>query len=139
MVSVKEADLKNEIISILCKHAEVIFGRYIHLERSVSSDTTADELREINRNLDKDGRMLRSLYESLIGELITRDEFAAMKAEYQAKIETLSRQADEIRNRRYQAKSRTANYSRKADAVSEVLCEDHLTANHIDMLIREIQ
>jgi len=138
VVSVKEVDLKIKIMTILHKQSEAIFGRYISLERNLPGNNDA-ELREVNQGLDKDGRMLRSLYESLVNDLITQAEFVQMKADYEAKIEMLSKKADEIRNRRYEAQARVSEYHDVADAASATLANDKLTATLMDRLIQEIR
>ena len=63
IVAVREADLKTHILTVLHKQAEAILGRYITIEKTAAApDNSAAELREINQRMDKDGRMLRSLY-----------------------------------------------------------------------------
>jgi DNA invertase Pin-like site-specific DNA recombinase len=64
VVSVKEADLKSEILAILHKQAETLLGRYISIEKAENPAkiNAKAELKEINAVLDKDGRMLKSLY-----------------------------------------------------------------------------
>ena len=80
MVSVREADLKRDILTILHKQAEAILGRYISLEKAAAApDNSAVELREVNQHIDKNGRMLRSLYENMVEGLLTGDEYAQMK------------------------------------------------------------
>jgi hypothetical protein len=140
VVSVKETDLKTEIVAILHKHAEIILGKFISLERETNrGDSTADsELREINSKLDKDGRMLRSLYESMVSEVITRDEFIQMKADYESKIADLSRRADEIRNIRRETENKKDAYIELAAAVSAVLANDRLTEEIIDKLVEKV-
>ena len=104
-----------------------------------SSDDFATELREINLGLDKDGRMLRSLYESMVSGLITGDEFTAMKAGYEAKIAKLSQKANEIRQRKYEAHAKAAEYRDLSEAVSTATNDDTLTGEIVGRLIREIQ
>jgi len=140
VVSVKEADLKTEIIAILHKHAELIFGKFISFERETNDIDTADdsELREINSKLDKDGRMLRSLYESMVSGVITRDEFIQMKADYETKIADLSRRADEIRNAKRKMESKKEECIELAEAVSSVIANDRLTEEIIDKLVEKV-
>jgi hypothetical protein len=139
VVSVKEAELKTEILSLLHKHAEVVLGRYISAKRQTEdSGDGGAELWEINQGLDKDGRMLKSLYESMVSGLITGDEFMKMKADYEAGIEALSRKADELRNRRSKIRSDAAEYTDLADAVSAAVSNDALTADIIGRLIEGI-
>ena len=138
VVSVKEIELKAEIITILHKQSETILGRYLSLERTPHGTDDA-ELREINQGLDRDGRILRSLYENMVSDLITQAEFVQMKADYEAKVETLSSRADDIRNRRYEAKARLLEYHNIADATSVTLSDEKLTAKLMDRLVQEIR
>jgi len=140
VVSVKEADLKTEIIAIIQKHAEIIIGKYINIENETNcGDIYNDiELREINAKLDKDGRMLKSLYESMVGGVITRNEFIQMKTDYEAKIADLSNRADEIRNARRETENRKKEYGDFAEAVSAVLANEKMTEEIIDKLVEKI-
>jgi hypothetical protein len=138
-VSVKETELKTYILTILHKQAEAILGKYISIEQeAAATDNSTAELREINQGLDKDGRMLKSLYENMVNGLITKDEFVQMKAVYEAKIEALSKQADEIRNRKYETKALASEYRDIVDAVSAAINNDSLTAEIIERLVQEI-
>jgi len=140
IIAVREADLKRDILTILHTQAEAILGRYISFEQAAAApDNSAAELREINQKLDKDGRMLRSLYESMVSGLISKDEFVEMKARYEDNIAALSRQADEIRGRKYAVKARVNEYRDLADAVTAAVHDDKLTIEIIDRLIQEIR
>ena len=140
VVSVKESDLKTEIIAVIQKHAEIILGRFIRLENETNyGEITADtELREINTKLDKDGCMLKSLYENMVGGVITRDEFIQMKADYEAKIADLSSRAKEIRNARREAEQKSKEYTDFTEAVSAVTANDSLTEEIIDKLVEKV-
>ena len=138
VVSVKEVDLKIQMITLLHQYSKALFGRYISLERTPPASDDA-ELYTINQGLDKDGRTLRSLYENMVNELITPTEFVQMKADYEVKIEALSKKADEIRNRRYEAKAQTSKYHDLAEAASAILSNDKMTALLMDRLVEEIR
>jgi len=140
VVSVKETDLIAEIMAMLHKQAEAILGKCISLEKAAAlPDNCAAELREINAGLDKDGRVLQSLYESMVSGLISKSEFLQMKADYESKIAALSARADEIRNRQYELKTHAVEYRDLADAISAAVCNEKLTAEIIDKLIQEIR
>ena len=141
-VSIKEAALKTEMIEILNKYSEVVRGKSISIEKTVSQDGLADstkELREINLNLDKAERMLKSLYENLVSGLITQDEYTQMRARYLAKIERYSGQSNEIRKRRHDAKAKANEYSAFSQAAAEVISSSDLTAELLDKLVEKIQ
>lgn len=140
-VSVKESDLKTEILTLLHRHAEAILGRYITFEKSVvnpSENSLEAELREINNKLSQDGRMRQSLYENMVSGLITREEFVDMKSDYETKIAVLSRRADEIRDILREMKEQVSEYHDLADAVSAAICDDTLTAEIINRLVDRI-
>lgn len=139
-VSVKEAELKSEVFALLRKHVEAILGGYIQMKRMAPVKTAAadTELDDINRQLSASGHFLKSLYENMLGDLITADEFAAMKADYEAKIVALSKRADEIRTQRREGKSNREAYTEFADAASEAIAGNELTADVIDRLVERI-
>jgi DNA invertase Pin-like site-specific DNA recombinase len=140
IVSVKEFDLKCEIIATLNKYAEVIAGRSLSMNAgTLDSANSESELREINQSLDKDGRVLKSLYENMIIGLITQVEFVKMKKDYEAKIESLCNRADEIRNSRSKAKAHANEFNDFADTVTAVISNEGLSADIIDKLIHEIR
>jgi hypothetical protein len=140
VVSVKEHELKTQILTVLYKQAEAILGRYIISERKFkTSDDVDSDLREINKGLDKDGRMLRSLYENLVSGLITQREFVEMKVDYESKIAALSKQADEIRNRESEAKAKAAECRDVAEAVAIALSDNLLTSEIVGRLVRDIK
>jgi DNA invertase Pin-like site-specific DNA recombinase len=141
VVSVKEAELKTEIIAMLHKHSEVILGRFLSLDNTQSANTETlydAELREINANLDKGGKVLKRLYENMVNGLLTADEFTQMKSDYEAKIATLSARADEIRNNKRETEQNASQYRDLASAVSAVIANDTLTAELIDRLVDKI-
>lgn len=139
-VSVKEDELKTAIFDLLHKHAEAILGRYIQMERMapVKTAAVASELEDINRQLSASGHFLKSLYENMVAGLITADEFAAMKADYETKIEALSERADQLRARRRERKSEQESYRVFADAASDALAGSELSADIIDRLVEKV-
>ena len=139
-VSVKEEEIKTEVFALLRKHAEAILGGYVHRERMtpVKNAAAETELAEINRELASSGHFLKSLYESLMGEIITANEFAAMKADYEGKIGALSKRADQLRAKRRERRNERESYQDFADAVSEALAESELTADTAQRLVERI-
>ncbi len=140
-VSVKESDLKAELLTMLNVQARTILGSYIGIENDAGqSDNSASvtELREINKGLDRDGRLLRSLYESLTSGLITQSEYTRMKADYEAKIAELSERADAIRNRGYERAARADQQRTLAEAVEAAVSSDELTGEIIERLVEGI-
>jgi len=138
VVSIKEADLLTELLVMLTKHSEVILGKSVSLEKIANSEKIASELREINISLDKDGRMLQSLYENLVDGLIEQSEFIQLKSDYEVEIAFLHQQANEIRNRQYEAKYQAEKLCDMNDAVSFILGNEALTSEIVDVLISKV-
>jgi len=139
-VSVKEDELKSEVFMLLSKYAEAILGRHIQMERMAPMQDVSDDkdLETINRQLSSSGNFLKSLYENMQSGLINADEFVSMKADYERKIETLSKRADEIRAIRREEKATRQAYHDFADAASAALANHELNADIIDRLVEKI-
>jgi hypothetical protein len=137
VVSVKESALKSEVLALLHKYSETILGRFITIEREKPGAACDAEL-GINARIDKSGRMLKSLYESMVNALITADEFVRMKTGYEAEISTLSERADELRELRCEAAAAAEKYRDIAGAVSAALADNRLTTEIIERLVDKI-
>ena len=122
------------------KHTETILGEYIHIERMmpVKIAEMENELENINRQLASSGYFLKSLYENMIAGLITAEEFAAMKASYEGKIEAMSKRADQLRTRRRERSSKQNAYRDFFDAVSDALANRELSGDILDRLVEKI-
>ena len=140
IVSVKEHDLKVELLTMLQVHSQVLLGRYIALERAVpSKEDFTLLLNEINIELNKTAKLSKSLYESMVTELITRDEYIQMKTDFENEISDLSTRADKIRFEQRNALNKVADYYNFADATSAVLSDERFTTELIAHLIDSIQ
>jgi len=141
VVSVKETDLKEKIMTILQKHSEVINGELININNAINIQEKNKlnlELNIINKELGANSRMIKSLYESLIGNLITSDEYTRMKSEYEAKISELSSRADTIRNTQMKLDKKKEHYESIADVVNAVIENDTINAEIMDLLVDKI-
>jgi DNA invertase Pin-like site-specific DNA recombinase len=139
VVSVKEADLIKELLAMLRKYAEELLGECAASQNSAITDNFDEELQEINSGLDNDGRILKSLFESLISGLIDQYEFGRLKTAYESKIESLSKQADEVRDRRHGSKLRIEEYKNMLDAFLHMTENEDFTAEIINTLVSVIK
>ena len=140
-VSIRETDLIDEVVMLLHKHSEAILGKFISLNSATGKlayEQDEAELREINMGLDKDGRMLRSLYENMVKGLITPDEFVQMKSDYENKIAELSNRADTIRSNRSSAECRAEEFRTMAEAVQKTIGNNNLTTEIVERLVDRI-
>ena len=141
-VSVKESYVISELLKELSQYPEMLREK-LNSARTVNQQEsradTSNDLREINRSLNKAERMLKSLYESLVSGLITQDEYTQMRAGYVTKIAEFSRQADEIRNERYEVKVRATEYRSLSEAATAAISSNDLTAELMDKLVEKIK
>ena len=143
VVSVKEAELNAEIMATLRGQTGAIADRHAGLDKGVaelkSASSAAEmELRETNRELNNTGRFLKSLYESLVNEIITPDEYTQMKSGYEDKIRALSLRADDLRSQIRRLEEERNEYGGFAGAVSAAIHDGRLTADMADALIEKI-
>jgi len=140
-VSIKEVALNAEILSTLIERPGIIHRNIIKSEVAAKQGAQATidaRLRDVNKGLDRDGRLLRSLYESLVTGLLTQAEYTRMKSDYSAKIEALSRLADEIRSRGYESKARAEQHSDFAGGIFDAISTHELTVEIMDILVENI-
>jgi hypothetical protein len=138
-VSIKEDDLKEQIITLIQQQTRVLTGEYVQIHKRASAVAADDsELKTIQRELEKSGFVLKSLYESLVSALITTDEFSQMKSDYEHKIKELSDRADAIRREKRATESEIKDFLNLSDAVFSVKCRFDLTAELVDKLIDKI-
>jgi len=104
----------------------------------MADDTSQAELRRINSELDKSGRMLRSLYENMVSGIITTEEYVRMKADYEAKIALYSDRADEIRDAGRKLENCTSEYRVIHEAAEAVISSQSLSAEIVDRLVDKI-
>ena len=143
VVSVKEAELNAEIMATLREQAGAIIDRYASLDKDAAElkgngSAAETELRETNRELNNTGRYLKSLYESLVNEIITPDEYIQMKSDYEERIRALSLRSDNLRSQIRMAEEERHEYGGFAVAVSAAISAGRLTADIADALIEKI-
>jgi len=128
------------VLTVLHKHAEAILGEAVRLRRDVAHNIKSTEIRllEISTQLQKKGWFLKNLYVNMVDELITVEEFVAMKDAYNAQILALSQEADEIRDDMRQRESSSIVARDMAGAISQMLTEKELTADIVGKLVERI-
>jgi hypothetical protein len=140
VVSVKEADIENAVLMLLRKYSEAILGGYIQKERlePVKEAACENELADINSQLAKSGGFLKSLYENMMAGLITAEEFVSMKADYETKIEALSKRADAIRATKRDRASAFEDYREFSKAAVDALFSREITPEVASQLVEKI-
>lgn len=140
VVSVKEAELQDAVFTLLRKYSETILGEKINRERIAPiKDAAAEkELKKIGSRLSQSKYFLKSLYENMLGGLITTDEFSTMKTAYETEMEMLSQCADEIRLKRQERASELEAYRLFSTATTQALSSHELSTDIIDVLVEKI-
>jgi len=142
-VSVLETDVIDNIIKTIFKDSKMIHGRYSDLiEKSVHSNNAENDIemkiKDVERELNNKSRYLKGLYENMINELITPDEFAQMKSDYEKDIEELYEKANVLRSIKFKLSEEKATYGGYSETVSNVLRKKRLSNDVINSLIDKI-
>ncbi len=142
-VSVKESDLLEQLLATLKKYSEILCRQAVTLwncRAEIKSKEAAaqKEITEIRHQLSQNGNFLRSLYESLVSEIITKDEFQRMKAEYQKKIADLKDRAEALEEKRQADEQQNNDKADLFEYLRDVKLRPDITTRMIDALVDKI-
>ena len=137
-VSVREVVVKSEILSLLAAQPKIKDCKATLSELKTMPHDFDTELREINQRLAMNGRILQSLYENLVDELITAEEFVQMKADYEAKNEALTYRAEEIHRTYHKNKIYQSECLDISEAIAAAIRNYELTAEIMELLVDRI-
>ena len=138
-----ENELIRTLLTAIQKHADAIIGKSLKLRKNtaaveVGRDAAKAELAALRMDADKNGRMLKSLYESLVSGLITADEYRDMRAGYEAKSRDNKDRAAALENRQRELEKQIAEYC-ELSALIENAGTGGVTAELVDRLIGGIR
>ena len=138
-----EALLTKTLLTTIQSHADVVIGKSIQLRKNADvieaqQQAAKAELTSLRQEADKNGRMFKSLYESLVNGLISTDEYHDMRADYEVKTQNLLTRAAEIENRQTELDKQVAEYFELSDLIAVAENSD-ITAVIIERLIDRIQ
>ena len=134
--------LTKTLLTSVQSHADAVIGKSMKLRnKSAEIETQRQEakaeLAMLRQEADKNGRMFKSLYESLVNGLITTDEYREMRADYEAKTKDNLARAAEIEKRQAELDKQIAEYFELSDLIADA--DNSMTATLIDRLIDRIQ
>ena len=138
-----EAALTETLLTVIQSHADAVIGNSMKLRKytdgieSRHQDVKA-ELTALRQEADKNGRMFKSLYESLVSGLITTDEYRSMRENYETKASDNLSRAAEIEARQSELEKQVTKYCELSDLISGVE-NSGITAALIDCLIDRIR
>ena len=140
-VSISESDLKEALLELLGKQAVIIGIEDIGINQTRYSEqqsTYKAALRELQSEIGKNSHFLKSLYESLMTQDITQDEYRELKTGYESKIADLTAKEKDLRNimvEQLEQESATANAATHILGIRHI---DDLTAERLDRLVERI-
>jgi hypothetical protein len=134
-VSIGEDVLKASLLETLRVQAAAFAD--IDGAKTVTTTDNAD-LRSVQAELDRNGRFLKGLYESLVSGDITDNEYREMKQTYETRIAELSERERQMREANRVALLEASARKKAATELGAVGCVTDLTAEVIGGLIEKI-
>ena len=141
--TIQEEAVKQALLTAIQSHVDVVMGNSLKLRKSsTEADTMRDaaksELTTLRLEADKDGRMFKSLYESLVSGLITADEYKEMREGYELKIQNNLTRATELETTISELDRQIAEYLELSDLIADA-DNAGITAKIIDSLVGSIR
>ena len=136
-IRINESKLKESLLALLEKQAEVlgIDGGEQHTEQQ---DACKIELRQLQSDIEKNSHFLKSLYESLMSNDITKDEYRELKSGYEEKISTLSEKEKALRDELIAENAKISANSKATKRLAAVRRIADLTSDSLDKLVEKI-
>ena len=143
-VMMQETELIATVTAILEKELSVALGMSLPLfqleaKQKKDKDRLKTQMSARRQEIEKKRRLIRSLYENFVQDILTNEEYFELKTAYEESIGTLSGEIEALEKDMDALDSRLVRYrSMEKDAKS--LAQDHaLTAELIDRLIERIE
>lgn len=130
------------LLTTIKSYADIIIGKSIKLHNKsadidVQRQEAQEELATLRQEADKNSRMFKSLYESLVNGLITADEYRDMRADYETKTKNNLARAAEIEKRQAELDKQITEYFELAELIANA--DNSKTAALIDSLVDKIK
>ena len=142
--SITENELITSLVDIIKVHADVVIGKSMKLRENKHSvdngrEKIKSELTMLRKETDKDSRMLKSLYESLVASIITADEYRDMRNNYETKIASGLSRVKELESRQNALEEQIGMYFEIAELIGKINDSRDFTASVVDGLIEHIR
>lgn len=139
-----EEELLSLLLTMIQKHAETVIGKSMRLRNNqikieAGRSAVKSELSAVRQELDKDKRLLKSLFESLSTGLISSDEYRQMRGDYESRISDRLKTLDELERKQAGLESQVKEYFAISDIIKNVGGKNDITAELIDRLVEKIQ
>jgi DNA invertase Pin-like site-specific DNA recombinase len=141
--SMPEQDLSAALMDTIGTHAAVLMGKSIRLRSDgnpVDAEKTklAAELAAARKESDKDGLMLKSLFENLALGIITTDEYREMRSSYEDQERWCAERAAGLEQRLAELEKQAEDYMRLTEAADKAESQG-ITAELLDRLVDRIR
>jgi DNA invertase Pin-like site-specific DNA recombinase len=140
---VQEEEVKETLLLLIQSQADVALGNSLKLRKNASEtdiirEKAKHELAMIKNETNKDGRMFKSLYESLVSGLITADEYREMREGYETKMQKYLARSAELEKTLGELDKQITEYLEVSDLITNA-DSIGITDKIIDSLVGQIR
>lgn len=139
---IPEDELLKAVITSISMQASVLVNKKQLILRSMSDRKKAEEMKSeiigLKQYINKNQNYLNSLYESLVNNIITADEYQSMRKDYGDKISETVKKIHNLELLQSEAEKKYNNYCDLSDAVETIVKNNSLTKELINKLIDKI-
>lgn len=138
-----EQTLFHMIIEVIQQRAEIIIGNRMKLEsrnqRIAADKNAADkEIIKLCQKVENNQVFLAGLYENFVSGVLTKAEYAEMKADYRKKIIDATVHIRQIQKCQRELEKQMAEYILLADQFAKVNSDTALTEQMVDQMIERV-
>jgi DNA invertase Pin-like site-specific DNA recombinase len=137
--TIRESELRREMLTLIQKQAVVFADKQkLAASQATHADTSGEEIRTAQAELDRNGNFLKGLYESLVASDITEQEYRELKRSYETRIGALTDKIKRLKTADRERRLKAAEMEKAADNFSAAIGISELTPELIDALIERI-
>ncbi len=139
---ISEEELIKAVIASIQVQAAALIGKKNMLFTSLSDkqeiERTQNEIKDLQSYISKNQNFLSSLYENLVGGIISPEEYQTMRDDYNSKISDAVKRIDEIKAAQSANDREYARYCDLTDGIADLMKNKKLTKALIEKLIDKI-
>lgn len=140
--SIFEDEILSVIITSLKSQADVLINKKKLLLCSLSDKNRTEqqkaEIKSLKQYIEKNQNFLGGLYESLVNNIITTDEYQNMRKDYGDKISEAVKKIHDIEAQQAELEKQYNHYCDLSDAAADIIQNNKLTKELIDKLVDKI-
>ena len=134
---IPESSLNQAVFDIISKQAEIILN-IDDVSKADTAQIKTERLADIEKQIAVCQKEKQKLYEHLLTEKITLDEYRQLKQEYDTKAENYQTQYDKYRRSEEQLRLKNENRAKTLQTAKAIKKERTLTQTLADMLIEKV-